>query len=173
MSRSRALRVSCLLAATLLPSCSTEYDNPFAAVNRTLPLPAGARLTFTSGSWSTRVGSPREVFTVDAQGGAITRITFCNNDTRSCDSTEAAATPDRRRLAVRRVLDSNADDRLTAADGQSLLVVDLSRGVDALVVPSTARVSALDWSPVSDLLVFSGDVAELEDLFRIGGTGQE
>jgi hypothetical protein len=171
--RHRGRRVLALLLAMGLPSCSSEYGNPFADVNRTLPLPAGARLTFSTASWSTRVGSPREVYTADAQGGGLARLTFCNSETRRCDSTEATAFADRRRLAVRRGTDVNGDGRVSPLDGEGLLVIDLTRGLEAALLPPNAQVSGVDWSPSSDLLVFSSLVNGAEDIFRITGTGQD
>ncbi|MGH2688902.1 MAG: TolB family protein, partial [Actinomycetota bacterium] len=87
---------------------------------------------------------------------------------RRCDTVEAAVAPDRRRLAVRKVArDTNNDGRYGPEDGEALLIVDLSRGVEGELFPQALRVSGIDWSPREDILVYSAlGEGDREDLFR-------
>jgi len=172
MSRPRAL--SMVLTAAALWACSTNPGNPFANSNQTVAPRADADIVFTTNSYTDRAGSPRELFAVEGGGGGLSRLTFCNTDPRRCDMVEAAPAPDRQRMAVLRVVDdTNNDGRLTAADGQSLLVVDLSRGVEGLLFPQSTRVSAIDWSRGGEVLLYSAEgEGGVEDFFRVDPNGQ-
>jgi len=163
-----------IAAAALLGACNTTYDNPFANSNPTVAPRADATIVYTSNGYATRPGAPDEVFAVGDGGAGVTRLTFCNNDTRRCSTLEAAPAPDRFRVAIRRVdTDSNKDGQLTAADGEALLVVDLSRSVEGGLLQSNARVSGIDWSPSGDVLVYSAaGEGGIEDLYRSDPNGQ-
>jgi Tol biopolymer transport system component len=168
-------RAFLLVLAAALGACSSTPGNPFAESNQTVSPPADAAIVFASNIHTGLAGSPRELFAVEAGGGGLTRLTFCNADPRRCDTGEAAFGPDRQRTAVLRVVDdSNTDGRLTAADGQSLVVVDLSRGVEGRLLPQSARVDGIDWSRGGEVLVYSaaGDGGALDDLFRADPNGQ-
>ena len=165
---------SALAATALLGACNTTYDNPFVNSNPTVAPRSDATIVYTSNGWAARPGSPDEVFAVGDGGAALTRLTFCNNDTRRCASIEAAPAPDRFRVALRRVdTDTNKDGQLTAADGEALLVVDLARSVEGGLLQNNAKVSGIDWSPTGDVLVYSaaGD-GGIEDLYRADPNGQ-
>jgi len=165
---------SAVAAAALLGACNTTYDNPFENSNPTVAPRAEATIVYTSNSYAARPGSPNEIFAVGDGGAGVTRLTFCNNDTRHCDAVEAAPAPDRFRVAERRVdTDVNRDGQLTAADGEALLVVDLSRSVEGGLLQNNAHVSGIDWSPTGDVLVYAaaGD-GGLEDLYRADPNGQ-
>ncbi|PYQ19070.1 MAG: hypothetical protein DMF81_23000, partial [Acidobacteria bacterium] len=133
-----------------------------------------ATLIYTSDGYSMKAGAGREVFSVNDSGSGLTRLTFCNNDTRQCDTEEAAPAPDRIRVALRRVdADTDKDGRLTPADGESLIIVDLSRGVEGGLLQGNAKVSGIDWSPTGDVLVYSAaGEAGFEDLYRADPNGQ-
>jgi Tol biopolymer transport system component len=163
-----------IAAAALLGACNTTYDNPFVNSNPTVAPRADATIVYTSNGYATRPGSPDEVFAVGDGGAGVTRLTFCNNDTRRCSSVEAAPAPDRFRVALRRVdTDSNKDGQLTAADGEALLVVDLARSVEGGLLQSNAKVSGIDWSPSGDVLVYSAaGEGGIEDLYRADPNGQ-
>jgi TolB protein len=77
-------------------------------------------------------------------------------------------------MAILRVSDDvNADGRLTAADGASLLVVDLSRGVEGRLLPQSSHLSGIDWSRGGEVLVYSADGdGAVEDLYRVDPNGQ-
>jgi Tol biopolymer transport system component len=163
-----------IVAAALLGACNTTYDNPFANSNPTVALRADATILFTSNAYSTRPGFPREVFSANDSGSAVTRLTFCNNDTRQCDSVEAAPAPDRIRIALRRA-DTTASKAgpSTSTDAVGLLVVDLARSVEGSLLPGSAKVSGIDWSPTGDVLVYSAaGEAGFDDLFRADPNGQ-
>jgi Tol biopolymer transport system component len=132
-----------------------------------------ADLIFTSDSWATRSG-PREIFAVQDDGAGLSRLTFCNNDQRRCDSTEVSPAPDRLRVMVRRVAaDTNGDGRLTTADGEAVLFVDLTRGTEAPLVPGSMHVSGIDWSPIDGVVVYSARTeGGHEDCFRMDPNGQ-
>ena len=165
---------SALVAAALLGGCNTTYDNPFANSSPTLAPRADAVLVYTSNGYATRPGSPRELYAVGDAGAGVTRLTFCNNDNRKCDAVEAAPAPDRVRAAIRRVeTDTDKDGRLTPADGEALLVVDLSRAVEGGLLQNTAKVSGVDWSPTGEVLVYAAaGEGGVEDLFRADPNGQ-
>jgi Tol biopolymer transport system component len=172
MSASR-LR-SALVAAALFGGCNTTYDNPFANSSPTIAPRPDAVLVYTSNGYATRGGFPREIFAAGDAGAGVTRLTFCNNDTRRCDAVEAAPAPDRSRVAIRRVeTDTDRDGRLTPNDGEALLIVDLSRGVEGGLLQSNAKVSGIDWSPTGDVLVYSAaGEGGFEDLYRADPNGQ-
>ena len=163
-----------IVAAALLGACNTTYDNPFANSNPTVAPRADATIVYASNGYAARPGSPDEIFAVGDGGAGVTRLTFCNNDTRRCSSIEAAPAPDRFRVALRRVdTDSNKDGQLTAADGEALLVVDLARSVEGGLLQSNAKVSGIDWSPTGDVLVYSAaGEGGIEDLYRADPNGQ-
>lgn len=162
----RRLFVPALLAA-LAAGCNTEYENPFASTNPTVPPRAEADIVFASNGYRTQGGAPREIFSVEDGGAGLARLTFCNTEPRRCDSVEAAPAPDRKRMVVRRIADdTNRDGRLTAADGHGLLMVDLSRGVEGTLLPPTSQVTGIDWSPPGTLIIYSAaGEGGLEDLF--------
>ena len=163
-----------VMAAALLGACNTTYDNPFANSNPTVAPRTDATIVYTSNAYAARPGSPDELFAVGDGGAGVTRLTFCNNDTRRCASIEAAPAPDRSRVALRRVdTDANRDGQLTPADGEALLVVDLARGVEGGLLQSNAKVSGVDWSPTGDVLVYSAaGEGGIEDLYRADPNGQ-
>jgi len=165
--------VTAAALAAALPACSSTPDNPFADIIRTVPPSAAAAIIFTSNSYANAAGAPRELYAVEASGAGVTRLTFCNVDPRRCDTSDAAPAPDRQRMAILRTsTDTNSDGRLTAADGQALVVVDLARAIEAQLLPQTSRVGGVDWSRGGEVLVYSADgEGALEDLFRVDPNG--
>lgn len=161
------------LAVALLPACSRTYGNPFEGSDPTTAPSAAASIVFTSNIQSARPGGSREVYAVEESGANPTRLTHCS-DVSDCSSLEASFSGDRQRAVVRRVLaDTNSDGRLTAADGEGLYLVDFARSVEGPLLPGGARVSAVDWSAISDVIVYSGTGAtNLEDIFRMDPNGQ-
>ena len=171
MSHRAALAV---VLAGALGGCNTEYDNPFAQTETGLPPPNAADVVFTSNTYTTRTGSPREIYAAEDGGAGVTRLTFCNTEQRRCDNVEAAPAPERQRMAIRRVAtDANNDGQLTAADGESLVFVDLSRSVEAELLPANARVNGVDWSPLGDFIIYSavGEGGQ-DDIFIMDPNGQ-
>jgi Tol biopolymer transport system component len=160
--------------ASGLAGCNPEYDNPFARTDAGVPPPLTADVVFTSNTYTTRAGQPRDLFAVEDGGAGLTRLTFCNTDPRRCDNVEAAPSPERERLALLRVSnDSNNDGRLTPADGAALVFVDLARGTEVELVPATAQVSGADWSPLNEFIIYSAlGEGGREDLWLMEPNGQ-
>ena len=173
MSMARSVP-SAVVAAALAVACARTYDNPFAGSNPTAPPPASASIVFTSNAHNTRPTTGREVFAAEESGANPTRLTFCTESGVVCSTLEAAFGPDRRRAVVRRVLgDTDNDGRLTGADGEGLFLVDFERSVEGGLLPAAARVSSVDWSAISDVVVYSGaGNAGQEDIFRMDPNGQ-
>jgi hypothetical protein len=135
--------------------------------------PAAAKIVFTSNTYATRAGGGDDLFAMEDTGAGVTRLTFCNTADRRCDYLEAIPGPARNRQAVRRLLDSNGDGKITAADGESLRILDLSRAVEGELVAGAAHVSGADWSPGEEILYYSAaGSATDDDLFQITSNGQ-
>jgi Tol biopolymer transport system component len=123
--------------------------------------------------YATRAGGGDDLFAMEDTGAGVTRLTFCNTTDRRCDYLEAIPGPARNRQAVRRLLDSNGDGKITAADGESLRILDLSRAVEGELVAGAAHVSGADWSPGEEILYYSAaGSATDDDLFQITSNGQ-
>ena len=165
------------LLVALLPACSNTRDNvnPFAGAAQTVPPPQGTALIFASTVYTLTPGAGRELFAVNADGSNLTRLTFCNNSS-ACDYAEASAAPDRVRVGARRAsVDNNGDGRIDEADGTALVFLDLSRGVEAALVPASRRVSGVDWAPsAGTFLIYSALPAGggSEDIFTIDYNGK-
>ena len=165
------MRSSPLLALLVLLTaggCNHTYPNPFAAQERSQDPSAGAALLFTSSAWATQPGSGREIFSANADGSAVTRLTYCN-DANPCDTIEAAIASDRNRTEVRRITG--------AATGPALIYLDLQRAAQASIIPASQQVSGIDWSPQGDVIVFSAlrggaGAGGPEDLYRVDPDGQ-
>jgi hypothetical protein len=180
LQRSRLARVAGPLSGAAgvvllgaLASCSSQYDNPFENANQMAQPPTGADIVFAANTYATRPGGGRDLFAVEDTGAGVTRLTFCNTTDRRCDYLEAIPGTTRARQAVRRVLDSDGDGRLTATDGESLRIVDLARAVEGELVAPNAHVSGADWSPGEEVLYYSGaGQGALDDLYQITSNGQ-
>jgi dipeptidyl aminopeptidase/acylaminoacyl peptidase len=162
-----------MLLAACAAGCNKDYANPFQTPNPTATPGPDAALLVTSDVWSASPGAPRELYAVAADGGQLTRLTFCNAADRICDNSEVAVGRDPARVVIRRIpADSDRDGRLTPADGETAVYVDLERGVEGTLLPTSGGVSGIDWSPADDLLVFSGQtLGEPDDLFRMDVNG--
>jgi len=157
------------ILASLVGACQAPKSSiPERVV---LPPRATSALIFTSNAYNGTPGSAREVFALDADGSGLTRLSVSNSDTQFCDNVEAVPAPDGQRFAVRRILDP--------AEGERLFILDSGRGVEGELTPGTAdptsptggvqtgRFSGLDWSPLDDILVYSGvTTSTVEDLYR-------
>ena len=161
-----------LILLSAIAAAAAGCQSPESDVSPTtlLPIRSSAVVVFTSNAWDGRPGTPREIFTLDADGTALTRVSFCNSETQACDNVEAAPASDARRLAVRRILDPQV--------GERIFILDTSRGVEGEITPqvpantaigvaATSKTSSIDWSPTDDLLVYSGQLGDaLPDLYR-------
>jgi hypothetical protein len=156
-----------------LGACSQEYENPFASPHQTATPPPGAALLLTSNTYGTLAGAPREVYAMNEDGSGLVRLTFCNSGARLCETSEASAGENSHRVATRRTpADLNGDGSLTPVDGEGLVTVDLSRGIEGTLLSPGTRVSGIDWSPIEDLIVYSARGAgDRDDLFRIDANG--
>jgi hypothetical protein len=165
---------SAVVAAALAAGCARTYDNPFAGSNPTAPPPPSASIVFTSNAHNAQPATGREIFAVEESGANATRLTFCGEAGAVCSSLEASFGPDRRRAVVRRVVaDTDSDGRLTGADGEGLVLVDFERSVEGPLLPAGARVSSVDWSAISDVVVYSGaGSGGQEDIYRMDPNGQ-
>jgi hypothetical protein len=165
---------SAVVAATLVLGCARTYDNPFAPSHPTVAPSAAASIVFTSNAHNTRPGTGREIFAVEDSGANPTRLTFCSEAGAVCSSLEASFDSDRQRAMVRRVLsDTDSDGRLTGADGEGLFLVDFARSVEGSLLPAAARISSVDWSAISSVIVYSGaGTGGQEDLYRMDPNGQ-
>jgi Tol biopolymer transport system component len=138
-----------------------------------VPPPASSNIVFTSNTYGTRPGGGLEIFAIEATGAGVTRLTFCNTADRRCDYLESIPGTTRARQAVRRLMDTDGDGRLTATDGESLRIVDLARAVEGELVPGNAHVSGADWSPGEEILYYSGvGQTAADDLYQITSNGQ-
>lgn len=157
----RRLHLVLALAAAGLPACSKPSSDTSTAVSQTPTFapPPNADLAFTGNQWSSETGAGRELFAVNIDGSGLTQLTFCNQGTQPCDTVEATFAPDLVRAAVRR--------RFAADQPEALLYIDLTRGGTAELVPSSGRVSGLDWSKAADTLAYSGvGTTGVDDIFR-------
>jgi Tol biopolymer transport system component len=159
------------LALVLFCACNSNFENPFANTTRTNPPRPSSVVVFASNIHTTP-GAGRELFAVDADGGGLTQLTFCSSPTRPCDTSAVSPAPDRQRVVVSRRIDSNGNGRLDNDEGGAMLFLDLVRGTEASLVPATSLVSAVDWAPTGDVLVFAAaGEGGVEDLFRADTNG--
>jgi Tol biopolymer transport system component len=159
------------LALALLCACNSEFANPFADTARTNPPRSTSALVFASNIHATPTAG-RELFAVDADGAGLLQLTFCTSG-RPCDHSAVSAAPDNQRVIVRRRVDANGNGQLEDSDGDALVFVDLSRGVESTLVAATNLVGAIDWAPTGDVLVFSAaGEGGVEDLFRADPNGE-
>jgi len=182
-----------VLFLLVLCGCKGSSPNPFLNQSKTVIPPPSATLVFTSNSYQTTPGGPREVFAVADSGSGMTQLTFCNSDTQSCDTRQVAPAPDHTRIAVVRALRTvspaytlSSAGALSPADPPALVFMDLGRGAQGQLVPSNQTlnptvtstytpgpVSSVDWFRAGDVLVYSSIAfGGLEDLFRIDYNGQ-
>lgn len=159
-----------LLLVLLTAACAGDYENPFADSGSTMEPPADAEIAFMSVPSG---GVARDLFAADESGSPITRLTACNREGRPCEVVEAAFSPERARLMLRRrTQDTNDDGRLTAADGVSLVFTDLARGTEQILIEGTQNVSGVDWGPAGSRIVYSA-IGEggREDMFVMDPNG--
>src|SRR5438045_7362222 len=103
----RKARVAAATLAAGLAGCSTNYPNPFENANQMVAPPAAAKIVFSANTYAARPGGGHDLFAVDDSGAAVTRLTFCNTDTRRCEYLEAVPGPVRERQAVLRLIDTD------------------------------------------------------------------
>src|SRR4051812_47495279 len=74
-SRVLARTVGAVLAL-VLPSCSSQYSNPFENTNQMAPPAATARIIVSANTYAARAGGGRDLFAMDENGGGLTRLTL-------------------------------------------------------------------------------------------------
>ncbi|MGE0454098.1 MAG: hypothetical protein AB7O37_17735 [Vicinamibacteria bacterium] len=165
-----------LAPVLLLPGCGGDEPNPFASQGSIAKLRPTSALVFATDAWADKPGPNLEIFALDENGEGLLRLTRCNGET-ACNNLEVSPAWDRKRLAIRRVdKDTNSDGLLTSADGETLIIGDVARGIEGEVtlrVQSTVgstvtnHLNGLDWSPLEDIIVYGAAVANApDDLFR-------
>ncbi len=148
-------------------------DDPFANAARTVPPPPATQIIFTSNLYSTQPGAGRDGYSVAVDGASLTRLTFCNEATMSCDNAHIAPAFDRARSVALRLADSNGDGRFTDDDTASLVFLDLARGVQAPLVQGGTAFSGVDWTGDASFIIFSArGVNDMDDLFTANGKGE-
>jgi hypothetical protein len=165
-----------LFAGALLSwGCSTQQPNPFSGAFRMREPPSACRVVFSSNLYATAPGAPSELYCVALEGGVPERLTFCNTPDQACAILEAAPSPIRARVAVRRVtVDVDGDKRLSEGDGAGLAFLDLARGVQSDLASSGSFVSGVDWSPSDGFVVYAATgVGGRDDLYLRGVTQQD
>ena len=150
--------------AIAVAGCAQQNDNPFGARGQMEPPPKSAALLFTSGRWSTSAGAGREVYAVNADGSGLIRLTYCNTESTTCDNLEVAPSSDRKRIIARRT---------TSGDpSEAIVFADLARGIESTLVPSTRKVSSIEWAPFTDYVFYSGlGQGGRDDIYRIDYNG--
>jgi Tol biopolymer transport system component len=164
-----------LVLAAGLPACNSDTSNPFDRIFEPIEVTETSDLLFSSNLHGVGESTP-EVFEIEKGGQGLGQVTFCG-ETRLCATIEGVRAPDGIRIAFRRIEDGNGDGVLDEVDGIALVVIDTELGVSSPIVPAPARVSGFDWSPTSDVIVYSGqDVLpvdlEDDDLYRVDSTGR-
>jgi hypothetical protein len=175
--RRTSLNLLALALASSLTGCGDD-ENPITSGSSVGRLRGTAAIVFTSDSYTTRPGAPREMFAIDEDGSGLTRVTNCNTDSKRCDHSEVAPAPDGRRFALRRATtDTNMDGRVGPGDNEVVVIIDTQRGTEGQIelrastpgggFVQTNKLSGLDWSPLDDLLVYAGNgEGGNDDMFR-------
>jgi Tol biopolymer transport system component len=163
----RRLRLASL--ALLAAGCGNDQSNPFNRLTTARPPSADSVVLFVSGSWASGAGQPRELMAANADGSKVERLTGCAESDEPCDFLQVAPSPDRGRIAAVRTTP-------TAEPGRAALYfMDLSRGVQTMIVP-LREVQSVDWSPEGSFLVYTAaDATTGEDLYYTlpNGSGNE
>jgi hypothetical protein len=147
--------------ALSIAACQGSSNSALIGATQSRPPAADAVLVFVSGAWSSDAGQPRELFSSNADGSKIERLTGCAQLAQPCDILQAAPSVDRNRVAAVRTTPG------AAAGSSGLYFMDLSRSVEKLLF-ARRQVNAVDWSPDDSFLVYSsfGDgLAAAEDLY--------
>lgn len=147
--------------ALSIAACQGSSNSALIGSTQSRPPAADAALLFVSGSWSADLGQPRELFSSNADGSKIERLTGCAQLAQPCDILQVAPSVDRNHVAAVRTIPG------AAAGTAGLYYMDLSRSVEKLLF-ARRQVNAVDWSPDDSFLVYSsfGDgLAAAEDLY--------
>ena len=147
--------------ASSIAACQGSSNSALIGATQSRPPAADAVLLFVSGAWSSDAGQPRELFSSNADGSKIERLTGCAQLEQPCDILQVAPSADRNRVAAVRTIPG------AAAGSSALYYMDLARSVEKLLF-ARRQVNAVDWSPDDSFLIYSsfGDgLAAAEDLY--------
>jgi hypothetical protein len=164
----RALATLLALAAV---ACNQGSDPTFTLPNTTATPPPGADLLVVTNALgpNAALDQPRDVFALSSAGsGDATLLTACRLRGQRCDTEEADLSADGVRVITRRYTDAALPDATSAT------LVELSESLEGIVVAASQRVSGVDYSSRSELVVYSAlGESSLEDLYVMLPTGAD
>jgi hypothetical protein len=144
-----------IIAGALLAfGCTTENDNPYAALEHTRPIPSWADVLLTSNLHAPGEGAPREVFALSSSDGRLEQLTFPNAAHPMRDYVQISPISDAGRIVL---LERTAeiDSPYSGDPAGSAVFLDLTRGVRSDLSSAGDVVTSVDASPVASLVVFS------------------
>jgi hypothetical protein len=162
-----------LAAAAVCAACAGGDDTeaPGPQPVKLVRIPPAARLVFTANLYAEAASGGREIYACNADGTAVTRLTFCN-DNDPCDTLTASPAADRARILATRRADANGDGVFNAGDPLAMLYLDVSRQVQAAFAAEVQGVSGADWTPSADFTAITATgTGNLDDLFLTDGKG--
>ncbi|HUL77720.1 MAG TPA: hypothetical protein VL691_10690 [Vicinamibacteria bacterium] len=161
-------RMLVVSSIALAAGCHSSSGNPFARAGASTPPSADAVLLFVSGSWDPNPGQPRELFSLNADGSKVERLTACATASTPCDFLQVAPSPDRNRVAAIRTTPG------AAAGTSTLYFMDLSRSVETVIF-ANRRVDSVDYSPDGSFIIYSAPEGQTgdTDLYFAQPNGQQ
>jgi Tol biopolymer transport system component len=137
-----------VVLALSIAGCKGNGGGALTGATQSRAPAADAVLVFVSGSWSSDLGQPRELFSANLDASRVDRLTGCAELAQPCDILQVAFAPDRARIAAVRTTPG------ASRGAAGLYFMDLSRSVEKLLF-ARRQVSAVDWSPDSSFLIYS------------------
>lgn len=158
----RKLLVLC--GVILVGGCSDDAGNPFAEFTLSRPPNDEAVILFVSGAWADEPGLPRELWSVNADGSEVQRLTTCTELDNPCDYIQVVPSSNRDRIvAVRGAVEGDPE-------AVALYFVDLGRSVETIIAPAR-RVQAADWAIDDSFVTYTNGTTE--NLFLVRPNGEE
>jgi hypothetical protein len=145
-------RLGPLLLALGAAACNRTTEPTFTLPNITATPPPDADLLVVSDGLGPEPETEafRDVYALRSSDGAgVTLLSACRFLGQRCDTEEADLSPDNTRLSARRYTDS------AAPDAAGITLVELRESLEGVVIAPTQRVSGIDYSPRSELVVYS------------------
>jgi Tol biopolymer transport system component len=134
-------------------ACDRTIEPTFSPPNPTATPPPQADLVVASDGLGPEPLTPglRDVYALtSADGSGVTLLSSCRIGTQHCDTEEADLSPGSERLVARRYTDPGAPG------DAGITLVELRESLEGVVIAPARRVSGLDYSPRSELVVYSG-----------------